>query len=211
MQNFFSAKYSGISVQVNATKEAIPGEDITIIVWINCTADNVKINHLNVSIYGFRNGVDKTLLDTIVLWENTSLVYHEIYQRNQIVHVPDDVWDAMYVDMQLEYSIMGSLEGDTPSFSVTVVKNTLLEQLKEQLESVNEALQNMTSTFQQLNETYWRLHQNYTNLEKNYTSLNGSLIELDTTRRVVAIFIVTTVFFVATTFYLILRKPKSYY
>jgi len=46
-----------------------------------------------------------------------------------------------------------------------------------------------------LNETYW--------------SLKGSSNELGNTRTAVGILAVTTVFFVATTLYLVMRKPKE--
>jgi hypothetical protein len=48
-----------------------------------------------------------------------------------------------------------------------------------------------------LNETYW--------------GLKGSSNELGNTRMAVAILVVTTVFFVATTIYLVMRKPKEYW
>jgi hypothetical protein len=61
---------------------------------------------------------------------------------------------------------------------------------------------NLNGDFEQLNNTYWEL-------QANYTSLTGNLGELDNTRRLSTILGVTTAFFVATTVYLVVRKPKE--
>jgi hypothetical protein len=61
---------------------------------------------------------------------------------------------------------------------------------------------NLTSNFEQLNQTYWEL-------QENYTTMNGNMGELDNTRRLTTVLAITTVFFVATTVYLVMRKPKE--
>jgi hypothetical protein len=53
-----------------------------------------------------------------------------------------------------------------------------------------------------INRTFWELQQ-------NYTALQGNLNELGNTRMAVGILAVTTVFFVATSLYLVMRKPKE--
>jgi hypothetical protein len=61
-----------------------------------------------------------------------------------------------------------------------------------------------TENLAYLNKTYWEL-------QHNYTALQGSLNELDNTRSAVAALAITTVIFVATTIYVIMRKPKQYW
>jgi len=64
---------------------------------------------------------------------------------------------------------------------------------------------NLTAeNFALLNQTYWELHE-------NYTSLKGSIGGFDTTRTAAIVLSVTTVFFAATTVYLMMRKPKQYW
>jgi hypothetical protein len=51
MHTFFSKEYVGISIEFRAPQETNPGENITISLWINCTAANVKIESLTLNTY----------------------------------------------------------------------------------------------------------------------------------------------------------------
>jgi hypothetical protein len=55
------------------------------------------------------------------------------------------------------------------------------------------------------------LQAQYDQLQQNYTTLEGRLTELDNTRSAVAVLAITSIFFVATTLYMMMRKPKDYY
>ena len=71
---------------------------------------------------------------------------------------------------------------------------------------------NLNSTFEQLNQTFWNyFHKDLTpeNLNETLQGLQGGSDELGNTRMAVGILAVTTVFFVATTLYLVMRKPKE--
>jgi len=216
MQLFFSKKYIGISIQVNATKETVPSVNMTVSLLVNCTADGVYVNFLNLSVYGyshFRYGLDKMPLCAVRVINNTSLSYHNITEHNYTIPIPDSVWDLTYADLRLNYSIEGSpypYEEYTENFLMTNVRNVLWEELEEKLTQLNETFWNsfgMNLTVDNLayiNRTLWELQQ-------NYTALKGSLNELDNTRNAVAVLSITSVFFVATTLYLVMRKPKEYY
>jgi hypothetical protein len=217
MQTFFSKDYAGISIKVNATREAVPGGNMTIMLWAKCTADSVDVEYLTLGVYGFRYGQDKILLNSTRLLENFSPDFNDTSQFNYTVHVPSDVWDATYAELHLKYAIVGTPFEYNPSFSVTIVRNVYLEELENMF-------QNMNATYWQLNSTFWEsfhmnltaenlalLNETYWGLQVNYTALQGSLNDLDNTRKAVAIFAVTTVFFVATTVYVTMRKPKQYW
>jgi hypothetical protein len=220
---FFSKKYAGISIQTNATKETIPNANMTVAMLINCTADGVYIHFLNLTIYGYRHfryGLEKISLYSTSIINGTFLIYHNITEKNYTITIPDDVWDLTYAELLLKYSIEGSpypYEEYKEEFPITNVRNVLWEELEQKLSLLN-------NTLAQLNETFWEsFHLNLTvenlayinrtllELQHNYTVLQGSLNELDTTRRAAAILTVTTIFFVATTLYMIIRKPKEYY
>ena len=202
METFFDTVIPGIEIQVNATAEAQPTENITVIFTLKRTNDvsDVYINYFNLSIYGFIQGKEKTLIANIS--EDNFPLYDTPKEQNFTFPVPEQVWDATYGEIILTYSakygiVRVEIDQLTCGFAMTIVGNVYLEKLEDDFESLNES-------YAQLNQSYWDLQQ-------NYTALQGSLNELDNTRRAVAIFAITTVFFVATTAYLILRKPKEHW
>jgi hypothetical protein len=210
LQTFFSNKYIGISIRVDATEETVPGENITIKLWFNITTDqDFKMEYLNLSVYGFKNGAEKTpLLSSLCVIENISLPFNYTTQYNFTVPVPTDVWDAAYAGLQLKYFIQDVAFDYSPSFSITIVRNVYYEQLQAYFNLLNQTFgesfqMNLTAeNLASLNRTYWELLQ-------NYTALQASANELDNTRRVAVILGVTTVFFVATTIFMLMRKPKE--
>jgi hypothetical protein len=205
MKTFYSKAYAGMSVRVDATRETVPGDNMTVELWVNCTADGVHVDYFNLSIYGFRNGTDKTFLTVKSIMYNVSLTYNNLTQYNFTLQVPADVWDTTFVELLFKYTIVdpSSPEYDV-DVAVTNVRNTYLEDTVSRLG-------NLTESYQDLNNSYWQLKETYNELQQKYTALEGSANELDNTRRAVAILVVTTVFFVATTLYLVLRKPKDYW
>ncbi len=240
MQTFFSKSYAGISIKFSATQETTPGENITINLWINCTADGVNMDYLTLKVYGFRCGQEKTEppLHSTYVMENIPLVFNHTYPYNCTVHIPNDVWDATYAELHLRYAIVDSPFEYNPNFSITIVRNVYLEELENTLKNLNESYQQLNntywglnSTFEQLyqafwesfqmnltaenfvllNQTFWELHQNYTSLNQTYWDLKGSIGGLDTTTNVAIVLAITTVCFVATTIYLMMRKPKQYW
>ena len=208
MQTFFSKDYAGISIKVNATRETVPGENITINLWINCTATGVNVDCLTLSVYGFRYGQKKIQLNSTDVIKNKALAPNNTSQHNYTVPIPNDVWGTTDAELSLKYTIVNLHPEYNPIFWITIVRNVYLEELENKLNSLN-------STFWesfQMNlsaENLARLNQTYFELQQNYTSLQGSLSELDNTRRAVIILAITTVSFVATTIYLLIRKPKQ--
>jgi hypothetical protein len=241
MQTFFSRKYAGISIQVNATGETVPGANMTIGLLVNCTADGVYLDFLNLSVYGyehFRYGLEKLSLPPECVMNNISLIYHDTTERNYNISIPDDVWDLTYTELHLKYSIEGAPYEYNEIFPITIVRNVLWEHLENQLLWLNNTIMQLNGTFWKsfqmdltaenlayINRTYWELQQNYTavqrnlselqarynQLQQNYTTLQGNLGELNNTRSAVAVLAITSIFFLATTLYLIMRKPKEYY
>jgi hypothetical protein len=218
MQTFFSRKYVGISIQVNATRETVPGANITIKLLVNCTADDVYVDYLNLSVYGYKHveyALEKATLRPICVIKQTFLVYHNASQHNYTIPVPNDVWDLTYAELHLKYTISGELKERDETFSITTVKNVRWEELEEKYQKLNNTYWQLNSTVEQLNQTFWQMFQmNLTAeslalLNETYWGLKGSSNELGNTRMAVGILAVTTVFFVATTLYLVMRKPKE--
>jgi len=197
MQTFFKSQWPGMKIQVNATAEALPGDNITIILLVESKADNVYIVYLNLTIFGFIKGQNKTGL-TSIYQSDTPLNYNERTEHNHTLIIPSDVWETTYGELSFQYSIEGfSYSLSQLGFTMTHVRNVYLENLEEQ--------------FQSLSENFTELQQNYTELKDMYDELSKSIIELDNTRRAVVGLAITTIFFVATTIYLFLRKPRQYF
>lgn len=217
MQTFFSKDYAGISIEVNATQETSPGESMTISLWINCTAAGVDVDYLTLSVYGFKYGREKILLNSTSLIESVSLAFNHTSRYDYTVNVPYDVWGAPLAELYLKYSIIDSPFEYNPSFSISIVRNVYLEELENMFKSLN-------LTYWQLNQSFWesfnmslspenlaQLNKTYWEYQQNYTSLQGTLNELSNTRQAAIALAITTVFFVATTIYLVMRKPKQYW
>ncbi|MDI6905197.1 MAG: hypothetical protein QMD13_06905 [Candidatus Bathyarchaeia archaeon] len=221
METFYEGEgYPGLSINVKATKETNPGLDINVTIWIECTAKNLSIEYLYLRVYGFRGGQERILLKNIThIAEKIFLDYGNVSEGNYTVHIPNDVWYRTYTELHFKYAIKETSYGPyTDGFTMTDVKNVYLEELENTLKNLNESYQQLNntywelnSTFEQLNQTYWDLHQNYTSLNQTYWDLKGSIGGLDTTKNVAIVLAITTVFFAATTIYLMMRKPKQYW
>jgi hypothetical protein len=204
-QTFFSNEYAGISIKLNATRETTPGANMTIDLWTNCTADGVYLDYLNLTVYGyshFKYGLQETTLNAQCVLQKISLVFNHTEEYVYDVPIPTDVWDLTYAELSLKYTVKSLPLEYEESFPITTVRNVVWEELENQLASLNETYQQLNITYEQLNQTYWALRQ-------NYTSLQGSVNELDNTRTAVGVLAITTVFFVATTLYMAMRRPKE--
>jgi hypothetical protein len=208
MQTFFDHEIPGIKITVNATAETQPNENITVKIIINPLEEEVNIKYFNLSVFGFINGTYKTMIYNITV---------NNFPFNDTFTVPEQVWGVSYGEITLTYDVKYVMDqGPTITipyenfigFPMTRVKNVYLETVEEQLRNLN-------SIFEQLNQTFWQMFQmnlteeSLANLNETYWGLKGSSNELGNTRMAVGILAVTTVFFVATTLYLVTRKPRE--
>jgi hypothetical protein len=189
MKTFLDSEILGITIQVNATAETQPNQNITAIVSLKRQA-NIYVGYLNLSIFGFVNGTYKTLMHNMAdgdfSLDDTPRCY------NCTFTVPEQVWDMTYGEIIMTYNATYNAypmqttiryENISSGFTMTHIENVYLANLQAQ----------------------------YDQLQQNYTSLQGHLTELDNTRSAVAVLAITSIFFVATTLYLMMRKPKDYY
>jgi hypothetical protein len=212
MQTFFDHEIPGIKITVNATAETQPNENITVKITINPLEEEVNIKYFNLSVFGFINGTYKTMIYNITV---------NNFPFNDTFTVPEQVWGVTYGEITLTYDVkyvikQGNIQTETTityenltvGFAMTRVKNVYLETVEEQLRNLN-------SIFEQLNQTFRQMFQmnlteeSLAKLNETYWGLKGSSNELGNTRMAVGILAVTTVFFVATTLYVVMRKPKE--
>ena len=218
MQTFFSNKYVGISIQLNATRETVPGANITITLLVNCTSDDVYVDYLNLSVYGYKHveyALEKDTLTSVCVMKQTSLALHNASRHNYTISVPSEVWDLTYAELHSKYTVVSEPFGFDETFSITTVRNLRWEELEEKYQKLNDTYWQLNSSVEQLNQTFWEIFQmNLTaesldSLNETYLGLKGSSNELGNTRMAVGILAVTTVFFVVTTLYLVMRKPRE--
>jgi hypothetical protein len=231
MKTFFDSQVPGIKVQVNATAETQPTGNITVTLAL--TADKnvtVVVKSLNFSMFGFLNGTDKFLMENIS-GHGFSLKSQDLKGYSRTFEVPAEVWDTTYGEIVLTYNatyrfgpvyLTDDYDNLTLGFAMTHVKNVYVEELQTSLASLGEEYQQLNNSFWQLNATYWQLkatyeslnktlvtlQEDYAALQKNYTTLKGST---DDARTVATVLGITTVFFVATTFYMIIHRPREYW
>ncbi|MGC8895743.1 MAG: hypothetical protein ACP5LB_03100 [Candidatus Bathyarchaeia archaeon] len=199
MCTFFYKNYAGITIRVDATNKTDPNENLAVRLWLNCTdgANIVHIEYLNITVYGFIGGEQKISLNDTSIFKDELLCFNQTSEYEITVHVPSNVWGAAYAEFILRYSIQEDSFQKTEGFSITVIRNVEFEGLKDAYKELND-------TFTQLNQTYWELMENYTELE-------GKLGELNNTRVAVGVLAIIAFFFVITTLYLAMRKPKQYW
>jgi len=123
---------------------------------------------------------------------------------------------------KLEGGLIIGLENLTCGFTMTYIGNTYLENLENEFDTLNDTYQRLKNTFEWLNQIFWesfqmilspenlaQLNKTYWEFQQNLSSFQGSITELGNTRRAVVILAVTTAFFVITTIYLVMRRPKQ--
>jgi hypothetical protein len=204
VKTFFDSEMPGIKIQVNATAETRPTENLSA--WLLLTPQTaVYVESFELDIYGFLNGTDKVSIGNIT--DHSFSLNGNSTEYNMTFLVPDGVWGITFGEITLTYSAnLGGLELMFPKasggFYMTQVDNTFVESLVTQLRGLNES-------YDRLNDTYYNLTGEYLELQQNYTMLQGSMNELDNTRRVAVILAITTVFFVATTVFMVMRRPRE--
>jgi hypothetical protein len=217
MQTFFNfdSPVLGIEIQANATAEARPEENITVILNLTSLTD-VHINNFSLSIFGFLNGTDRILMANrsyTDFWLNsTSQSYNCTFQ------VPDWISGKAYGEIELAHSAMfanGTLviinPGLVSGFYMTSIENVYLEELEQEYSNLTQQYGQLNQSYTNLGHEFDNLTQLYEQLNRSYVGLQGSANELASTRQVTAVLGITTVIFVATTLYLALRKPKQYW
>ncbi|MEM2995233.1 MAG: hypothetical protein QXI91_04375 [Candidatus Bathyarchaeia archaeon] len=207
MQTFLDEEIQEIKITVNATAKTKPNENITVKLTMNSLRRfYINVKYFNFSVFGFINGTDKIMLYNITK-ENFPLPY----ECNFTCTVPEQVWGVTHGEITLKYDttyttpqITISYE-DLIGFSMTPVENIYLKTVEEQLENLNKAWEQLNQTFRE----YFGKDLTPENFNSTCRDLKGSQNELGSTRMAVAVLAITTVFFVATTAYLFLQKPKQ--
>jgi hypothetical protein len=211
IETFLDREIPGIKITVNATAETKPNENITINLHIKPLEEKVEIEYFNFSVFGFINGTYKTLMP---LYPNTTGEFALPYECNFTCYVSEQIWGITLGEITLKYNVTyrGQIITIVPyefstEFAMTCVENVYLKTVEEQLENLNSILAQLNQTFRE----YFNTDLTPENFNKTCQELKGSQSELSNTRMTVAVLAITTVFFIATTAYFFIRKPKGYW
>lgn len=238
METFFDSKISCVKVQVNATARAQPASFISVKLSLTAVVTKVYVKTINLTVYGFINGTEKREIyqnasGNVLIYKDNRVVYpHRVY-------VPANICGIIYGEIYLNYdaTVVDELGRENPypfqgtmGFAMTRIENVYLrfledqiKSLKDQIKSLEDQIRDVNSTVANLNQTFKEcfgrnltrdelLNLNHTlwQLQQDYEALKGVKSELDNTRTTMVFLAAVAVFFVATTAYLVFRKPKEY-
>lgn len=202
-------------IQANATAQAQPTENITVVLTLTSQAESY-VKYFNVSIFGFLNGTDSILMSNKSdndFWLNSTSPPRSY---NWTFPVPEWVSGMTYGEVRLANSIkFGPVtidnDGFVCGFYMTNVENVYLAKLEHDFNDLTQNYDQLNNTFNNLTQSYDELNKTCAELQQNLTALQGNTNELFSTREVAAVLGVTTVVFVVTTMYLMMRRPKQYW
>ena len=210
---FYYHDEAGLIIKVKAPANTEPGQKINVSISFHCYSKNLSISYLYVTIYDFKSGEEKIPIETITCVKE-GIGYNpegnETYTKTYEVEIDKDAWDITYGEISCQWNLPGHdyyIRDD--GFTMTYVRNVEMEKLIKQLENKTQEYDNLWQNYTKLNQTYMQLNETYWDLKGNQTT--GTEVELGNIRFAMIIFIITTVFFVATTLYLMVKKPKKYW
>lgn len=191
-----------LRVKVEYLLDAYPNQTVNVNVTIEALV-NLTINYMKVELYTFNSTFLPFMFDSIpIIKERKKLSSNQLLNKTCNVAIPECASNVIYGKIVLNWSEEGTEEMETlekkPTFIMTYLRNPELEELRSKIP---------------------KLEEENTKLKENITKLNETLIdfknryegELTNTRNVITILAIITVFFVATTAYLYMRKPKHYW
>ncbi len=215
-----------LTIEIEYPLEAYPNQiihvDITIEGLINLT-----VNHVTIELYTFNNSTMRNeILDYVTYVEKENsvpLASHELWNGTSNATIPGHASGVVYGKLILEWTKKGTEGWETigreSTFIMAYLRDPEVERLRSKVAELEKENADLNGNITDLNNTINDLNSNITDLNNTLTDLLNNLTdvekryegELSGTRSVVTILAITTIFFVATTAYLFLRKPKQYW
>jgi len=206
IQTFYEHDEAGLIIKVKAPLNTEPGHEINVTVSLYCYAKNLSISYLYVTVFDFKGGRQKNEIGTITFVEEGvgyKPKFNQTEERTYKLEIHEDVWDVTYGEVSCKWTFGGhTFHIRSDGFTMTYVQNVEMERLMELLANKTEEYEMLWENYTRLNQTYWEEHGNKTSAIET---------ELSNTRLAMVILIITTVFFIATTLYLIIKKPREYW
>jgi len=194
-----------LTVEIENPLEAYPNQTISVNITIKALVD-LTINYVAIELYTFN---DSKFDDVAYIEERVLLSSDESWNKTSNVTIHEQASNIVYGKLTLEWKKIGTegweIIGKEPNFIMTYLRNPELEELKSKVPELEEESAQLKGNVTKLNETLTSALNNLTDIENRYEG------ELSGTRSVITILAITTIFFVVTTMYLFMRKPKKYW
>jgi hypothetical protein len=206
----YTYSFAGFKVKIEYPFETYPNQNITINVAVKALA-NLIVNYTQLDLYVLNNETrEETLFYSIHhISEPKLLNGGEWFNKTYEVFIPEYAINLVYSKLILKWTLRGIGEATSYERELLVLLSYLrsleLENLRNENAMLKENLTILQNNVTNLNNTLTELRNNLTDIQKRYEG------ELSGTRSTVAVLAITTVFFLATTAYLIFRKPKQYW
>jgi len=181
--------YGGLRIDITAPVQACPGDNITVTVATSASdVHEIYIKHVTIELYGVINATTKVYLAQIM---HLSEVFISSHESEYSIAIPESISPGLtYGVIDCEWELMGAPQKIPSSgFALTYIENVALEQLQAE--------------YDELNATHQSIFEEYTELKA------GIKDEVDSTRNLMYVFIVTTIVASVTAFVLLMRKPKK--
>ncbi len=199
----YKFSFSGVEVLIENPYEIYPNQTITVSVATRALV-NLTVDWMWIELYTFHNlTTEENMFYNITHVPASTLLscgrwLNDTYE----VLIPQCAVNVLYGKMVLRWTINGTEETMTcerkSTFIMGYLKNLEFENLKDEIERLK-------GENKQLRENLTEILNNLTEIKNRYEG------ELNGTRSTVTVLAVTTLFFLATTAYLALRKPKEYW
>jgi len=202
----FEYSLFNLKVHVRSPLEAYPNQSITVNITATASAKLI-VNYTAIELYTFNSSTMKdekfTYIEHVNYSSPLSLTGGQSSSETSYNStIPESALSVVYGKLILVWTETGTDESTTyrrePTFIITSLKSSELERLKMENEELKK---NITD----INNTLTESLNNLTDIKNRYEG------EIGNTRSVATFLAVTTIFFVATTVYLVMRKPKEYF
>lgn len=194
-----------LTVEIKNPSEAYPNQTINVNITIKALV-NLTINHVAIELYTFN---DSKFDDVTYINRESQVALPCGKSLNKTCNftIYEHASNIVYGKLILEWTKKGT-EGSVtikswPTFIMAYLRSSELEKLRNKVPELEKENVELKENVTDLNNTLTDLLNNLTDLENRYEG------ELSGTRSVITILAVITVFFVATTAYLFIRKPKQ--
>ncbi|MEM3752768.1 MAG: hypothetical protein QXM65_07485 [Candidatus Bathyarchaeia archaeon] len=206
----YTYSFAGIEVRIEYPFETYPNQNITINVATKALT-TLTVNCTQLDLYVLHNMTKEEILFYSVFHISAPklLGNGEWFNKTYEVLIPEYATNLIYGKLVLKWTLRGTGEAVSYERELPVIMSYLksleLENLRNENAMLRENLTRLQNELSNLNSTLTQLRDNLTNIQKQYEG------ELSGTRSTIAVLAVTTVFFLATTAYLVFRKPKQYW
>jgi len=194
-----------LTVEIKNPSEAYPNQTINVNITIKALV-NLTINHVAIELYTFN---DSKFDDVTYVNRESQVALSDGKSLNKTCNftIHEQASNIIYGKLILEWTKKGTEGWETigkePTFIMAYLRSSELEKLRNKVPELEKENVELKENVTDLNHTLTDLLNNLTDLKNRYEG------ELTGTRSVIIILAVISVFFVATTAYLFIRKPKQ--